>query len=254
MFILTKLVSRFLFPVALVIELFAAGLILIRVRKRRTGFCICSAALILLISASMHPVADLFLLTLEEQYQPLIHTTPDFQKKVNFIVVLGSGHSERKGLSDTTRLSPSATGRVTEAVRLSREFPGVKLIFTGGIVYGKIAISEAASRAAIGYGLSLSRVLIERLAQNTEEEAQGVSRLVGDGTVILVTSASHMLRAQRLFHAAGIKVIPAPADYQSMGGPYSPWSFIPSAGALQITERAWYEYMGLIWNAIRGKG
>jgi hypothetical protein len=37
-------------------------------------------------------------------------------------------------------------------------------------------------------------------------------------------------------------------------GAYSPRDFIPSADTLQKTERACYEYMGLAWNAVLGKG
>jgi len=250
MFILTKIISRIFFPVSLAIEMLIAGLILIQVRRRRSGYFFCITALLLLMSASVNPVADLFLWTLEGRYQLIVKATPELKEKVGYIVVLGSGHSERSELSATTRLSPSGTGRVIEAVRLSREFPGVPLIFTGGVIQGNVAAGEAASLAAIEHRLSPSRVIVKRLARNTAEEAHEVSTLIGNKTVILVTSASHMRRALGLFQAAGISVVPAPADYQAMGGPYSPWNFIPSGEALQKTERAWYEYMGLVWNAI----
>jgi uncharacterized SAM-binding protein YcdF (DUF218 family) len=256
MLILTKLISRIFFPVALVIELLITGLILIHVRRRRLGYFFCIAALLLLMSASLEPVADLFLWTLEGRYQPIERVTPDLKKKIDYIVVLGSGHSERSELSATARLSPSATGRVTEAIRLSSKFPGVLIIFTGGTIEGgKVAIGEAASRAAKVYGLSSSRIIVERYGLNTAGEALAVSSLVGNKTVLLVTSASHMRRALGLFKAAGIHAVPAPADYQALGGSFTLWSFIiPSAQALQKTERAWYEYLGLAWNAVRGVG
>ncbi len=250
MFTLSKLISRLLFPVAMIIELFIAGLILVHFRHRRLGYCFCVSSLILLFSASMDPVADSFLWTLERRYPPIVKATPKLREKIGYIVVLGSGHSERSELSGAARLSPSGNGRVVEAVRLSREFPGIPLIFTGGVFEGKVAAGEAASIAAIGYGLSPSRVIVERLARNTAEEARAVSILIRNKTVILVTSASHMRRALGLFQAARISVIPAPADYLALGGPYSLWHFIPSANALQKAERAWYEYMGLAWNAI----
>lgn len=253
MFILGKLISRILFPVALIIELIIAGMILLLNKQRRSGYCVCIIAIVLLILASMHPVADSLLWTLEGQYHPIVRVTPELKKKVDYIVVLGGGHSERDQLSATTRLSPSSNGRVAEAVRLSREFPSVPLIFTGGIVEGKTAIGEAASRAAVGYGLHCTRVIIERLARNTAEEAKAVSSLVGGKKVLLVTSASHMRRAMSLFKAAGMNPVPAPADFQAMGGPYSPWDYIPSADALHKTESVWYEYMGIAWNVVRDK-
>ena len=49
-------------------------------------------------------------------------------------------------------------------------------------------------------------------------------------------------RARAEFHAAGVPTIAAPAEYLAAGRAYSPWSLIPSAGALEKFERAVYEY------------
>ncbi len=254
MFVLTKIISRLLFPVALIIELLITGLILIRFKHRRSGYCLCLAALLLLVTASMNPAADLFLRTLEGRYQPIGKATPELKKKVQYIVVLGSGHSEQSDLPAVSRLSPSGTKRVIEGVRLSRMFPGIPVIFTGGVIKGKTAISEVASLAAVSYGMQPSRIITEKLARNTEEEAQSVFKLIQVKTIILVTSAFHMRRAFDLFRKTGIQVVPAPTDYLTASGSYSPWDLIPSTGALQKTETACYEYMGLAWNAVRGVG
>ncbi len=254
MFILSKIISRLLFPVAIIIELCIAGMVLIRLRYRRSGLCLCIASLAVLYVSSINPVANSLLWKLEGQYRPIVKVSPKLKAKIGYIVVLGSGHSERSELSDTARLSQSATGRVTEAVRLSRDFPGIPIIFTGGKIGGKIPIGEAASRAAKAYGLASTRIIVETCAVNTAEEARAVSGIVGNRAVLLVTSASHMRRAVALFKATGIEVVPAPADYQSLCGSFTPLSLLPSAEALQKTERAWYEYMGIAWNAVRGVG
>ena len=34
---------------------------------------------------------------------------------------------------------------------------------------------------------------------------------------------------------------------------YSPWSLLPGSGAFGNTERAWYEFMGLVWERMRGR-
>jgi uncharacterized SAM-binding protein YcdF (DUF218 family) len=66
MFILKKLVSRFFFPLSLVIELLLLGIFL---RKRRTKFILAGVAILYLFSFS--PFGYLILRPLESQYVPI---------------------------------------------------------------------------------------------------------------------------------------------------------------------------------------
>ena len=53
---------------------------------------------------------------------------------------------------------------------------------------------------------------------NTAEEAAAIRQLLPTGArVLLVTSAFHMRRAQRLFERQGLKVLPFPVDFQARG-------------------------------------
>ena len=71
--------------------------------------------------------------------------------------------------------------------------------------------------------------------------------------MILVTSASHMRRAVLMFQKVGLDPHPAPADHRVMRGNQHPLlKYLPSAGALQKSRRAIYEYMGLTWAKLRG--
>ena len=98
---------------------------------------------------------------------------------------------------------------------------------------------------------------------NTAEEAVAISRLLeasGNGSVpspriLLVTSAFHMRRAQRLFERQGLMVEPFPVDFQARGawaGPLwrDPTKWFPSAEALDGSSRALRELLGrLIYRA-----
>ena len=91
---------------------------------------------------------------------------------------------------------------------------------------------------------------------NTAEEAiairQVLQRSQSSATsmrILLVTSAFHMRRAQRLFERQGLKVFPFPVDFQARGqwvGPLwrDPTQWLPSARALDDSSRALRELIG----------
>jgi uncharacterized SAM-binding protein YcdF (DUF218 family) len=94
---------------------------------------------------------------------------------------------------------------------------------------------------------------------NTAEESQAVAALLSKSSaagrkphVLLVTSAFHVNRAQRLFERAGLRVSPFPVDFKvSAGGKRGFLDFLPSAGALELTNKAWHEMYGRLYYAIR---
>ena len=85
---------------------------------------------------------------------------------------------------------------------------------------------------------------------NTAEEAVAIARLLpGRPRILLVTSAFHMRRAQRLFERQGLVVQPFPVDFQARGawaGPLwrDPSQWLPSARALDDSSRALRELLG----------
>ena len=85
---------------------------------------------------------------------------------------------------------------------------------------------------------------------NTADEAVAIRRLLParQSRVLLVTSAFHMRRAQRLFERQGLQVLPFPVDFQARGrwaGPLwrDPTQWLPSASALDNSSRALRELL-----------
>ena len=75
---------------------------------------------------------------------------------------------------------------------------------------------------------------------------------VKPGTVLLVTSAFHMPRAQRLFEQAGMEVRPYPVDFKaSYDQPFEAIALLPNAGAWHRTETAWRELLGRAYYTAR---
>jgi len=63
-------------------------------------------------------------------------------------------------------------------------------------------------------------------------------------SILLVTSAQHMPRAFDLFARTGLRIIPAPADFQVVNTPFSINLLLPDAEALGNSSSAWKEFVG----------
>ena len=128
-------------------------------------------------------------------------------------------------------------------------------MLSGGLGAPLDAVDEARDnhRFAVLFGIAPERIVIEGRSRDTAEQARYVADLLGDASLILVTSASHMPRSMALFRQAGLDPIAAPSDYYVYSDrPRSIWAWLPGVSALEKSERAVYEYMGLAWGRLRG--
>ena len=97
----------------------------------------------------------------------------------------------------------------------------------------------------IEVGVKSEDILMQSRAKDTVEEAKEIKRGLGKQAFFLVTSAYHMPRAMKIFQALGLNAIAAPADFndRSEGAVIR----ILSARELLKTEKAFHEYLGLLW-------
>jgi uncharacterized SAM-binding protein YcdF (DUF218 family) len=89
---------------------------------------------------------------------------------------------------------------------------------------------------------------------NTYEESQkfaALARKEGWKTVLLVTSASHMKRAEAVFLSSGVDVTPVACDFAAWHHRRD-WEFFPSIGRLKTVQIWMYESAG--WLYYRSKG
>ncbi len=114
-------------------------------------------------------------------------------------------------------------------------------------------------------GVPQDAMVLQTKSQNTAEDAAYSAELLRDmgiDEVVLVTSAAHMPRSVGLFEKQGIKVIPAPADFNV---PDYEWhdlwhgnfasqliNFLPNAGSLSQTTSSLKEYIGNLVYKLRG--
>lgn len=140
------------------------------------------------------------------------------------------------------------------------------LVFTGGWVPWQPELApegEVLKVWAKSQGVPDSAIQVTGKVTNTAEEAAAVAALlpklpsVGGTrpkTIVLVTSAFHMQRAQRLFQQAGLQVLPYPVDFKvNAKDAFSAMNLLPSAGTWRYTETAWRELLGRAWYAMRAE-
>lgn len=237
-------------PLGLVLMVVAAGLVLMRLDRRRLGRWTLIAALGLLLVFSSEPLARLLLIPLESRYPPLEST--EGLEDVDWVVVLGSHASSDSDRPATTRLSGVAALRLMEGIRLHRSLPGSRLILSGGTAFAGAPSATVMSRAALDLGADPAYLVVHPGPRNTVEEMARLRETLTGRRFILVTSASHMPRAMSLARAQGLDPIPAPTVWRTRNQDGDPRRFLPSSTGLAMSERALHEYAGLVWAGLRG--
>lgn len=117
----------------------------------------------------------------------------------------------------------------------------------GGSRIGGPSSAQGYAEAAVALGVSPEAVVRLDHPLDTAQEARAVAALLGDEPFLLVTSASHMARSMRHFRYVGLDPLPAPTFHKAGDPPprrLGHW--LPSARHLRKSERALYEYMGLL--------
>ncbi len=246
-FVLKKLVSRLLFPVGLVLVLGLAGVVLwLRKPRRRLGPALVIAAGLILWALATPLVAGCLLAPLERMAGPYAQPQELARLGVRQVVVL-AGSQRGAGLSPADRCGDSTTLRVLEGVRLWKGIKGARLVLSGGSFAQGPSAAQAMAALAVQVGVPPGAIRQETTSWDTDDQARILADKLGREPFALVTSASHLPRALRIFRAYGLNPYPAPADFQGAGsGQGSFLALLPQAQGLAVSQRALYEYLGLI--------
>ena len=253
LFSLKKFVGQLCFPLPLSLCLLAVALFFAFRKKVSVWVRLpLTLAFVILCVASFRGVASLSTKVLETQYPPLavgdIPFSPE-AKQTRYIVVLGGGATFVENVPPASRLSSASLGRLVEGLRLAYLLPHTKLVFSGGLPTEKQPIADSMSVSAMSLGMDPARIITVPTARDTAEEAQAIAKVVGKDPFILVTSATHIPRAMRLFQALGMKPIAAPAQYIGHRSPdlLSTYNIGWDVSSLEKTTGSVYEYLGSAW-------
>ncbi|SVD00302.1 uncharacterized protein METZ01_LOCUS353156 [marine metagenome] len=188
--------------------------------------------------------------------KPYIDGINDGNATADAVVVLGGytsgGDEELTGID-----ARDSFDRILTGVELIREGKADRL-FVGGGMYrsndgrkSEFSVIEPWIKR-----WDLTDVPIDTLGDsgNTYGESQAVRKLMdknGWKTILLVTSASHMKRAEAVFLSSGVDVTAVACDFDEW--PYrGEWNFFPSTGRLKTIQIWMYESAG--WMYYRSKG
>jgi uncharacterized SAM-binding protein YcdF (DUF218 family) len=255
---LKKIISRFLFPIPLCLEVLAIGLLLLCfTRKQKAGKTVVALAGVLLFAFASHTASTLLLSPLEARYPPLFlgpgAPVANRPREAKFIVVLAAGFAGDATRPIESQLDEASIARLVEGVRVSKQLRCCKLVLSGGPTPdGVSSIAQAMAQLAEELGVDRRDMVLETHSADTEDEARLVAPIVGEQPFILVTEASHMPRAMALFRKQGTHPIADPVDFRTRKAEVADGIF-PDAGDLSGSERAVYEYLGLAWAKVRGR-
>jgi uncharacterized SAM-binding protein YcdF (DUF218 family) len=252
LFILKKLISRILFPVGLTLSLGIVGVIYWLARPdRRIGPALVIIAGVSLWAFSTPWLASSLITPLEKIAGPYAQPQELALKGIKHIVVLGGSQRNSK-LTPADQCGGDTALRVLEGVRLWKGLPGSRLIFAGGSFSSRIPAAEAMAALAEQLGVPRQAMVLETASWDTSDQARILSAKLGQTPFALVTSASHMPRSLLLFKAHGSNPISAPCDFTKFAGTGKGFTlFVPQAWGLSLSERAVYEYLGMLYFELR---
>jgi len=240
MIYLHKILPLIFSPLMLVIGLIILGIIF-NLRK----FSL--IGVIVLILSSLPIISNKFIAYLEKDYQPIEIAEIE---NVDAIVVL-SGMIRVIGDEENLKYEfTDSIDRFFAGLDLFNNNKSPILILTRGKMPWSIGIAEGEylKELAIKYGVSEENIILTDEVQNTDQEAKAIKEiLTEDAKIILVTSAFHMPRAEKVFKAANINLITYPVDFQNSKSKTTMMDFIPSAGSLSQTSHFVREMIGRLY-------
>jgi uncharacterized SAM-binding protein YcdF (DUF218 family) len=203
---------------------------------------------IILIVCSLPIVSGKLVAYLESDYQL---SKPSNIEPADSIVVLSGMIKTINSKDGLDYEFGEASDRIFAGINLFKEKKAPKLILTRGQLPWSVGIPEGEylKKIAITNGISENSILLTENVENTDQEAKAIKKLLSEDKpkVLLVTSAFHMPRAQKVFEAAGINVVPFPVDFQKGLSKITFMSFIPSANALGGTSFFVREMIGRVY-------
>ena len=241
MIYLHKILPLIFSPLMLIIVLIIFGVIINSKKISIIGIFI-------LIVCSLPIVSNKLVAYLESDYQL---SKPSNIEPADSIVVLSGMIRTINSKDGLDYEFGEASDRIFAGINLFKEKKAPKLILTRGKLPWSVGIPEGEylKKIAIANGISENNILLTENVENTDQEAKAIKKLLSEDKtkVLLVTSAYHMPRAQKVFKAAGLNVVPFPVDFQKELSKITFMSFMPSANALSGTSFFVREMMGRIY-------
>ena len=250
----TKLFGFFVtLPNAAVLLVIVSALTLLtRFQRSARAFGFVSVSILALCAFS--PLGSLLLYPLENRFP-----APTLAEGPTGLVVLGGMTDETLTAARNAVTLSDAAERLTEAVALSRRYPAMRLVFSGGTANTNgtgTTESDSARRFWTEMGVAPQRMTFENRSRNTWENGVFTKEIVQpkpEERWLLVTSAFHMPRSVGIFRKIGFSIIPYPVDYHTVGNGSDFKGLRRAAESFAFLEMATHEWIGLAGYYLTGK-
>jgi uncharacterized SAM-binding protein YcdF (DUF218 family) len=258
---LSKLLPLFVYPLGLAC-LFIFAALLARTSHSRLRNILLLTSLAVLWLGGNRWVSQALARSLEWRYLP-----PAEVPEADVLVLLGGGTQPSEYPRSMVEVN-EAGDRILYAAWLYRQGKADYILASGGLLDWSPRENTPAQDMAFlleMMGVPKEAIWLQPDSLNTYEDAlfsAEILRAKGIHRILLVTSASHMLRSVRLFEAQGLEVVPLPTDYtvsspaKTEPGKFDLRPFIlglfPSADNLATTTRILKEYIGIWMYDLKG--
>ncbi len=258
--LLFKVLQEFLLPSVFIFVLILVGVIfLLREKRKRVGKALIIIGIALYYLFSITPVADLILLPLESQYQPI--QREQINRADAAVLLLGGKESDELRASELLRIYYSKFQILNQSTNFCARSSPQQVVGSDSkfqiVISGRYPLGRERSEAKkvkeylIERGVPSDIIILEARSRTTLESARNVKEIVGAKPFFLVTSAYHMPRAMETFQKFGMNPIPAPADFKRVGN-YDVSDFFPRAKNLRDCDLAFHEYFGILFYRMLG--
>ena len=217
-------------PLFIILGLIILGLI---IGSKKTSFM----GLIVLVVCSLPIFSNRLIAYLEHNYQ--LKNISEVEKADAIVVLSGMVRTIQTNEVLSYEFSESVD-RIFAGIDLFKENKAPSLILTRGTIPWSVGKPEGEylRDVAVKYGVPRKNILLTENVHNTDQEAKSVKKIltIDAPKVILVTSAFHMPRAQKVFEAVGIRIVPFPVDFRNASSKLTFMHFIPSARSIWETS------------------
>jgi uncharacterized SAM-binding protein YcdF (DUF218 family) len=204
---------------------------------------------------SLPEVSYLALGSLEWQCPPLRQRPADAEA----MVVLGGSVLPVDAGRARAELGRSTFARCQYAIEFYRRSKPCPILVSGGKVdsdSSSPAVSILMRDFFLGQGVRPGDIIVEDRSLSSYENAVESARLLRAREirkVVLVTEATHMMRAKGVFRRQGVEVVPAPCNFRAAKFDWSLFDFLPSPKAALDLQDVLHEWIGLAWYRLQGR-
>jgi len=263
-FILSKVVQFCIEPLNWVMVWVVLAFLFILLRKISLSRRFLLLAILNLAFVGYLPSSE-FVLRALENAAPRAKLTQLSNTGLGGVIVLGGAIEGGEIALDRGEISIySSAERVTKAFEFLRKYPELPLIFSGysGRINPKgISEADAFKQLIQEQGLDSAQVHYENQSRNTYENVLYIKPMMAQLGLkndqgsskpwLVITSASHMYRALKIFEKQGVDVLALPVDYQTANR--LQWTAFDLVEGAQNWNRALHELIGLLAYWITGK-